>query len=393
MKTRTAIFIAVATLLQAACTSTSKLMDRGEYDEVVDKVIGKLEGKKNKNTAQVKLLEEGFNNLVENDMAEIKALRARGHADDLERIIDIAGSVGRRQQQIKAFLPLTSKDGYRAKFRFIDTGYIIADAEQALADRLKYDVEGLMDLARNGDKDAARIAYGMYDRMFTLGMRDDTLAEAREQARDLGILKVLISHEVDFHLRDAGYLEERLASMNIFNGDFWTHAVTDPDAEADVELRIEVDDIRISPNIIRNEETPRTRRISDGWDYVLDERGNVAKDSSGNDIKVERFIEVTGVAVQTIQEREIDLDASIRIIDLRQNTIVETIPLREDVRFYHRARTYYGDARALNSSERQFVGMLPFPGDSDMIDMALDRFQSRLAREMKKHISRRLQLL
>ena len=46
--------------------------------------------------------------------------------------------------------------------------------------------------------------------------------------------------------------------------------------------------IDISPEQINEKQIIREKVIKDGFDYVLDKRGNVAKDSLGNDIKVDK---------------------------------------------------------------------------------------------------------
>lgn len=55
--------------------------------------------------------------------------------------------------------------------------------------------------------------------------------------------------------------------------------------EFDYQVNINIKEIAITPEKEKEREYTETALVKDGFEYVRDERGNVKKDSLGNDIK------------------------------------------------------------------------------------------------------------
>ena len=108
----------------------------------------------------------------------------------------------------------------------------------------------------------------------------------RDEARDLGINKVVILQENDANAWIPDYIAERIIADFPVSDNFWTKFYFPEDSVvADIEAKLILTDVEVGPESVRRENIERSRRIEDGWDYVLDANGNVAKDSTGNDIK------------------------------------------------------------------------------------------------------------
>ncbi|HZV45033.1 MAG TPA: hypothetical protein VFF90_11170, partial [Saprospiraceae bacterium] len=121
------LYFPLIALLITACTSTEKMMDKGDYDSLVFLATKKLSGNKKKDK-YVQALEKGFEKITRRDMARIESLEASNTAEDWEDILNIANEIQHRQDKIEPFLPLVSESGYKAKFTFVHTAPIISEA-------------------------------------------------------------------------------------------------------------------------------------------------------------------------------------------------------------------------------------------------------------------------
>ena len=102
MKNLLLLMISIAKL--SACASADKMLERGDYDGLVNLATKKLSGKKKKD-AYVIALEEGFEKVTRRDMARIESLKNSNKAEDWEDIVHIARDIERRQEKIEPFLP------------------------------------------------------------------------------------------------------------------------------------------------------------------------------------------------------------------------------------------------------------------------------------------------
>jgi hypothetical protein len=159
-------------------------------------------------------------------------------------------------------------------------------------------------------------------------------------------------------------LEESISVKNAF----WIQYYTERnDIEIDYTASLVVNALEVGPEVIREERIPRSKKIADGWEYVLDTKGNVAKDTLGNDIRKTRYSEVHAVLLKTHQEKGVNLRGRVDLQDAHNGQIIEIRPVQVESRFYHLAQTFFGDERALDKEDRVIIGLLPFPGDESMM--------------------------
>ena len=111
----------------------------------------------------------------------------------------------------------------------------------------------------------------------------------------------------------------------------------------------------------------------------------MAKDSLGNDIRQTRYIRVYADVFRTHQEKGGFVSAEIKIINLKDGSILASKPLGSESRFYHMGQTFVGDRRALRSRDRRFIGLLPFPSDEELIIEATQNLKPIIVQELKKN--------
>ena len=368
-----------------ACSSTDDLMDRGNYDQVISKAHRKLRGKKHKKDKHVVALEEAFQKATKKDMQRIDELKRRGTAADWEKIMQIAGQIDRRQELVEPYLPLIAKEGYQAKFQFVRVSEILDVAYDNVIIQLYAEGSDLLLHARDGDKIAAREAYESFDRLIDRyeGYRD--AHRLREEARDLGINKVRIVQDAKANVWIPDYIQGRILSDFPVSDDFWTRFYFASDSvEADLEARFTLTGVDVGPDALREEQLDRSERVEDGWEYVLDERGNVAKDSLGNDIRETKYTRVRATIMRTHQEKVATVYGQFKVTDLATGRTLQSKPLNGEARFYHRAQWYRGDERALSNSERRYTALQPFPSDDRLVIEAADAIKPLITKELKR---------
>ncbi|RLD19266.1 MAG: hypothetical protein DRI69_08730 [Bacteroidetes bacterium] len=387
MKTLKLLALLTVTLLIGSCQSVEKMMDNGNYDQVIALAHKRLSGKKNKKEKYVRALETAFAKSVQRDMDRIGMLRNNGRASDWEKIITLAESIEMKQRRIQPFLPLIDREGYRANFKFVKTGEILAIAEDAVLVELYQEGNALLEQGRLNDKLSARKAYRAFDKIFDYTDLYFDVIDLRKEAKELGINHVRIVQENASGDWMPSYLAGLLTQDFPVSDGFWTRFTFDGDStvHADLEARIIITNVDVGTESLRQETIERTKRIEDGWDYVLDERGNVAKDSLGNDIREKRFIRVRANVIRTHQEKAGYVSAEMRITDLKDGHVIMSVPINSEARFYHMGQTFSGDRRALRSRERRFIGMQPFPSDEDLIIDAAQGLKPLFIKELKEN--------
>ncbi len=377
-------FIALA-LSISACTSTEKMMDKGDYDSLIWLTTKKLSGKKKKDV-YVKALEEGFEKLTRRDMAQIEALKASNTAEDWEDIINIANEIQHRQDKIEPFLPLVSETGYQAKFTFVHTNTIIPEAKTNAVLLYEKRLEDLVAAARKGSKSSARDAYQLIDRIDALSP-DDAFPETRDEMWNLGINKILVRIENNSGALLPAYYEEELLSVDFRNaGGNWDRFYTEinEDTPIDYEVVLHIQDIATSPEGLKENQHHYSREVKDGWEYILDERGNVKKDSLGNDVKKDKFTTVTATVVETVQSKNALIHARMDITNEHSGSSVYSQPLEVENHFEHTARNIFGDERALDNNQKDRVEPIPYPTDLAMIMDAFKAMKPKFFNEVKR---------
>ena len=153
------IYLFVVIFLLGSCTSVSKLVDEGRYDDAIEVAVKKLQGKKKKKTEHVEALEKALNKVNEQDLNEIEYLTDQNKPENWDRIHGILRTIDRRQKLVEPLLPLISVDGYQAKFNFVRVEPMLIKAEQQSASYHYEEGLRLLDRAEKGDKIAAKRAY------------------------------------------------------------------------------------------------------------------------------------------------------------------------------------------------------------------------------------------
>lgn len=376
-------------LLMSGCASPEKLVDTGNYDQAIEVAMRRLAGKKKLKEKYVQALEEAFAKANDRDLAYAARLKRDGRAEHWPDIYQHYRNIRLRQEKLAGLLPLADQYGVRAQFQFVKVEPLEREAREQAAAFYYERGQELLAQARSGDRLAAREAWTMLERTERYYRHFRDKERLQDEALALGTTFVLVDVENRAPIGIPRGFEEALLGLR--EGDLnskWRifHTRADEGIAYDYRVTLELVDLAVSPEQVRERRYQEAREIEDGWEYVLDKNGNVAKDSLGNDIKVPRFVEIGAEVLEHYQAKEARILGRMSFYDLARDRVLDVQEVRADALFEHYAATYRGDRRALSKESRRLIGNqpLPFPTDSDMLLLAADRLKPAISQELQR---------
>ncbi len=370
------------------CKSPEKLMATGDYDEAIVVAAKKLAGKKKKKEEIVDALVGAFHKANQRDMELAERLKVEGRPENWERIYRVYRGISKRQARVEPLLPLIDEHRTKADFRFIRTATLEAEAKQKAVAFYYETANELLADARSGDKAAARRAMTKLEKVASL--YSDTYRDTRrlmQEAEALGITHVLLRMNNRAEVMLPTAFERELLSLDVYNLDRkWKvfHTAKRPGLIYDYEVAINLTHIDVSPELIKEREYQDAREIEDGFEYVLDENGNVMKDTLGNDIKVPKKVFIRATIFETYQSKAAFVEGVIDFIDLRNNRLLDTERFNAEAVFENVAANFKGDRRALSEESRTRCkgAIVPFPSHEAMLFDAAEHIKPIIKRKI-----------
>lgn len=378
-----------ALFFSTSCSSPQKLLETGNYDRAVTTSLKKLSGKKKKKAKHVQALEAAFAKATARDMEQADRLKRENRPENWEEVYEIYRRVERRQQRVKPLLPLVDQEGAQASFRFVRVDGLINESKENSAAYLYKRSLELIEDAREGDKIAARKAYNELDKIDRFYRDYKDKGDLKRIAKELGTTHILLQTKNVAPVYLPANMEDEINRMSLKGLDsFWKkyHSEASANERFDYKVIVKITDVDVSPGLVKEREYEDTKEIEDGFEYVLDQNGNVMKDTLGNDIKIPKKVLIKARVIETFQSKAARVTSRIEVTDLQTNDLVETKNVTVDALFDHYASTFYGDKRALSSTSKSRIGNrpLPFPSDEALL---LDAAQ-KLRPIIKERLSR-----
>lgn len=358
------LFILVGLLVISACSNPTKLLERGDYQGAISASVKKLSGKKKKKVKHVKALEDAFARATHVDMREIKVLEKENRDENWVEINRIHRRIRMRQELIEPLLPLYASDGYKAEFKFVKVEDLEIESKKKAADF--YYAEGKRNLveAERGDKAAARKAYENFEdiQRYYKSYKDEE--KLMRRAKELGTTYVLFKMENDSRTILPKDFEREIKRISVkdINSDWRTfHLNPEGNFNYDFTVVMRLTAIEVSPDVVKEREYIDDKTIEEGWEYVLDEKGNVRKDSAGNDIKIPKKVLIKARVFESYQRKEAHIGGRLEYFDNLEKEVVHTEPLSVDALFENYAARFDGDKRALTEESKKKIGNQPRP--------------------------------
>ncbi len=374
--------IVLSTLFATSCASPKRAYKKGNMERAVELAIKNLRKRKVKDK-DVIVLEKAFAIINNNDYDRLQVLLSENDDNKWPKVNAISKTIYERQQELKPYLPLYIKSQHRdAKFKMYPVKELMVKSKEKAA--AQYYKNGLAELAKakKGNRQAARMAYSDFDHANRYFSNYKDTKNLMNQAHQLGTAYAVIGMTNETN----ALLPSRFknAVLRMYPSDlntFWTKFDLNPKSRKyDYKVMIRLTNVQASPEEVRNNQFIEEKEIKDGTEYVYDEKGNVAKDSLGNDIVQDRYINVRADVFSSEQHKATTLTAFVDVNSTKTGKRLMSRQVTAESVFSNFSMRYEGDKRALTKETRRNLGNRPvrFPTNEQMLIQAADALSPKI---------------
>ncbi|HCC70643.1 MAG TPA: hypothetical protein DEQ09_05765 [Bacteroidales bacterium] len=380
------IYSFIISVLFASCSSPKKQMESGNYDAAITKAVEKIRKDRN-DTKNIDILDQSYKIALEQENEKIRLLKMEGKPQNWDQIYLIYKKMYDRQSLVRTVLPL--KSGSRnVDFPYVDYMEEMIIAKNKAAD---YYFANGQQIMKNGTKDSYRQAYEEFSRAKEYVGDYEGIDKLIEECRYMGISRVLIKVDNRSHINFPPEFEADLLALDLPRLDNqWVEYHTrqlDENIEFDYIVSVIIKAIAVSPDNTFQKDTLIKREIQDGFQYVLDDNGNVMKDTLGNDIKVKKYKQVQCALIESVQNKECVIDGQVEILTINSAKVLKSDPLSANSFFEHISARAIGDIEALMPSEREKTRSepIPFPSDLEMVIRCSEALKMGIRNAMQRN--------
>lgn len=364
----------IAALLITGCGSTTKKLQQGNYDAVIDKNVKRLIRKPNLEDAEE--MDRAYKLANERDKDRIKYLVMENNPDNYDEIFYKYNMLKERQRQIRTVTPMTV-EGKTFSYDYIDYDAEIIAAKRKAADYFYNNGKGLLENALQ--KEDFRVAYYQLVKAseYSGGQFPD-IDEMIFEAHMKGISRVIVEVANQSPLQLPPQVEEDLISFDTRGlSSEWVEyhfKHVDEEANYDYAIMVKIMSIMVSPDEVKDTDHVFNKKIADGFDYVLDGNGNVMKDTAGNDIKLQKYKDITCTLVESKQFKSVEIRGEVEMLSMQPQMMMQKEPFGAANQFEHSSARSIGDEGALTDEalKKAQEEKIPFPSDVEMVMMCTE---------------------
>jgi hypothetical protein len=366
-------------IIISSCASSEKLVVKGRYDEAINKAVRKI-AKNPKSTKDILALEKAYNEANRRDNERIKFLKLEGKPESWDKIFVLYNNLKMRQSHVRTVLPL-NVNGRRIDFEYIDYDREIINAKRQAGEYFFEHAKRLMqeDLVESYRK----AYYELLKAKEYLGDISD-ISQLIATCRFKGVSRVLIRIENrSMYNLPQEYLNDLLGfSTSNINSEWIEYhtKVLNSDIYYNYLVLVTIQNVVVSPDKVNEKDYVVKKEVPDGYQYVLDKKGNVMKDSAGNDIKVAKFKTLQCSVIEKQQQKLAEVNGKMEFISNQTKSLIKTVPVGASTKFEYLSARAIGDIDALSLEQRKLVSVKPqpFPSDIDMIFRTTETFQGAI---------------
>ena len=353
-----------------SCSTTKKIKNdiaSGNYDKAITEAISKIKTIKNKKKKDdyFLILNETYYKAIDNDLSKIDHLINDGNPELYKDIYQTYLLLNERQNKIKPIIPLKS-DNKKINFNFFNYDSQIIDYRYKTSDYLYNVAKNLM---KNSLKSNYKEAYYLLTYIEEINPNFNKTRNLIQECIDKGKHNILVEIFNDTDKIISEKLENDILDFETYGlKSLWQSFYskrTRLEINYDYKISLIFKNIEFSPEIMNEKEKNVEKRIKDGLKYLLDDNGNVVKDSLGNDIKIDNIITVRAKTIEFRQTKAAKIIAQVQIVNLKTNELVDKFPLSSEFIFENIFIEFSGDRRTLNSRQRRLSKnkFLPYPSN------------------------------
>lgn len=262
-------------------------------------------------------------------------------------------------------------------YDYVDYDVAMIEAKRKAADFFYNNGKGLLENALQ-KQDYRDAYYQLMKASEYSGGQFENMDALIYDARMKGISRVIVQVNNQTPLALPPQVEEGLTSFDTRGlGNEWVEyhfKHVDENASYDYAVLVKLLSIMVSPDDVKDVDQIFKKNISAGFDYVLDANGNVMRDTAGNDIKVQKFKEITCTLIETQQFKSVEIRGEVEIMSYNPDRLIQKEPFGASNKFEHVSARAIGDVGALTEEALKTtqVEKLPFPTDVDMVLMCTE---------------------
>ena len=366
---KTTFTFLIAALLLTGCGSTTKKLQRGDYDAVIEKTTKKLIRKPDAKAAAD--MDRAFQLANERDLERIRYLRMENNPDNYDEIFLRYNNLKERQRKVRTVTPFNI-DGRTYSYEYVDYDAEMVNAKRKAADFFYDNGRSLLEnaLQKSDYRDAY---YQLVKASEYSGGQYEQIDEMIYEAKLKGISRVIVEVGNQSPLQLPQQVEEDLISFDTRGlSNEWVEyhfKHVDEDAEYDYLVLVKLLSIMVSPDEAKDTDQIFNKRVADGFEYVLDANGNVMKDTAGNDIKLQKFKDITCTLIETRQFKSVEIRGEVEIMAMKPERQIQKEPFGASNQFEHYSARAIGDPAALTEEalKKTQQEKVPFPSDVEMV--------------------------
>ena len=364
-------FLLFLLLMSCGVKQTRYAINSGDYNEAIQIAANNLRNNKDKKGKQeyIYMLEEAFEKAKERDLNQISFLNKTNNPRDLEKIYSLYVSLDQRQQEIMPLLPLRLPDANRnARFKFDDYSDKLISSR---ANFVSYLYDNSTALLLTADKMNHRRAFEDLTYLRRLDADYKNTNELIEQAFIKGADYITIETANNTGLAIPLQLQSDLLNFSTQGlNEKWIvyHSVKQQNITYDYAVLIDFRKINFSADLVREREFAVEKEIIEKR-KKRDRRGQVMNDSLGNPIMEEFTRTLTATLFETTQSKSVEIIAKIDYLNLKNNQLLQSFPLRSEFLFQNIFATYNGDINAIDDDYKKLFNNrpIPFPSNEQMV--------------------------
>ncbi len=376
MKRILQIFIILSILFSAGCSSSKKQLSKGNYDAAIDKAVKELRRDRD-DEKQIQILSESYRIANELDNERIRYLKMEGRANSWDEIYQIYQALSSRQTLVRTVMPL-NLNGSPVDFPYVDYISDMVEAKRKAADF--YFAHGNQ-LMEGKIKENYRQAFGEFLRAKQYMGDYPGIDNKIEEAKYKGMSRVFVSVQNSSIIKFPPEFEQDMLALDLpsLNSEWVEYHTRNLNNNTDYDyfVNVNIKNVAVSPDQTLQKDSIVKRDIDDGFEYKLDKKGNVMRDTLGNDIKIRKYKTLQCALVETIQLKACRIDGDVDVIQVNPNKVLKKDPIGAQSNFENVSSRAIGDTQALSPEllSRTKKQPVPFPTDLDMVIMCSENLK------------------
>ncbi|WP_299157536.1 hypothetical protein [uncultured Tenacibaculum sp.] len=374
---KTTLLLVFTTLIMLSCSSvktTEKAINSGNYEKAISLSIKNLAKNKykKKNQPYVIMLKNAFKKAVDRDVSKIAFLKKESNPENFEVIFNLYKRLNNRQERIRPLLPLKDVlSGDDVRFQLVNYDDQIITAKENYSNFLYKKGTDLLETGSYNKMNFRRA----FDELQYLNKINPNYKNTRnliEEAHARGTDYIFLTVNNETRQIIPRRLEDDLLAIDTYGlNNLWTvyHSKRNEEINYDFDLELNLRQIDVSPEQIREKEIIKEKRIKNGFKYLKNDQGGFVKDSLGNKIKIDKFKKIRCHLYRFTQFKTSKVIGVVKYIDNKTNQLVERFPIQSEFVFEHIYADYDGDKRALDDSFLSLIKVrsVRFPSNEQMV--------------------------